>query len=182
VIVVIVIALMTVGYSFVTAGFSYELQYKLKMPELNTEVKAAVDSAVVAERIQSGIISPKNLMDFTNEFVADRLKYEYSVSVKEPNLAWRVRKVNCTGYSALQVAVLNYFFREYKGLIPNELHAEWHSSKVFLFGFWLGNISPKIGYHAYPVVFDTQDVKYFPDACFKDITLGLDGYIVRKEN
>lgn len=174
----LVVVLLFVGFNWVASGLSYKLTYKLKMPPLNSEIRTAVDSALARKGWSMFRASSGDLLDLSSEIVADRLQYDYNVNAKDPNQAWKLRKVNCTGYAALQVAIINYLFTKYKDWDPKIARAEWHSSKVYYNGVWLGKY---FGYHAYPVVYDFSGNKRFPDACYKDLSLGTVEYLVEEE-
>lgn len=178
IIALVTMVLLFVGFNWMATGLSYKLSYKLKMPLLNSEIRTAVDSALARKGWSMFRASSGDLLHLSSEIVADRLEYDYNVNAKDPNLAWKLRKVNCTGYAALQVAIINYLYTEYKGWAPKDARAEWHSSKVYYNGKWLGKY---FGYHAYPVVYDFSGNKRFPDACCKDLSLGAVEYLVEEE-
>lgn len=164
-------------YQILQRFFSYDFRSAKAMGPLNDELKTRVNKYVLAEtgiEPEQGTVSPEKLMDISNTFVAGLLSYTGGRSVYDPVEAYEVKEVDCSGYAALQTAVLNYMFREYgaKGW-----KAEWHSGRVKYAGVWVG---PYLGSHCYPVVTDPDGNKEYPDACFKDVL--FDGYFVHKEN
>ena len=171
----LVIILMIIGIILIESGFSYKFNNSTKIPEPNSEIKAVVNVALDQDRQTNRWTEDiKNLCNISNNIVSDRLSYSLKHSCYDPNQAWKIRNVNCTGYAAVQVSILNYMF---KTLGMKEYHAEWHSGTVY----FLGMLMPApLRSHCYTVVYGPNGTSFLPDACFKDLV--YDGWIVNKEN
>ncbi len=196
IVILVLVALIALyaGFKFCESLFWYKFTAVKQIPAINKEACAVIDSAIRQEAVDRdwvhngmGVVSVERIADVTNKVIADRLEYSFSGSTADPNTAWRIRKVNCSGYAAVQVAMLNHIFKEY----CLDYVAEWHCGKVFWGNYRLGNIAKMLpsgysgwqGGHCYTVVYHKEDVKHehpwFPDACFYDV-LGT-GWLVSKE-
>ena len=194
------ILILILCFTFVLyAGFKcaesllwYKFTSSRNMPVLCTdaqrEIMAALKQKAFKEHWENlSSVSIEQVIDVTNKVISDRLEYKYSVSCFDPYEVWRVRKVNCTGYAALQVSMLNFIFKAY----GFSWHAEWHCGKVYIGNLALGNMAKVLpgefgnwqGGHCYTVVYADHDKEkkdpLFPDACFKDLI--FTGYLVHKE-
>jgi hypothetical protein len=163
-----VLILLPAVYQIAKLGFSYDFQHSRNIAPLNEELKSRVRTVV-----HKGM-SVEEIMDATNDLVAGMLQYDMRRSDTDPVRVVQRGKVNCAGYAAVQVAMLNYAFQTFghKGV-----RAEWHSGKVCFAGIWLG---PYLGNHCYPVVIEKGGKRHYPDATFKDVL--LDGYLVSREH
>lgn len=194
VIILTVVVIVISGYYWGESQLNYRFTGSKNIPPLSKDLKYMVDFQLSVAATQEGwpqtqgslkFVNIEDILDVTNRIVADRLEYKYEVSCYDGNVAWKIKRVNCTGYAALQVAILNYIFKEY-GL---NYRAEWHTGKAYLGNQPLGALAPYLpvayggwkGGHAYPVVYATldPDQSWLPDACFLD--LANDGWIVSKE-
>jgi hypothetical protein len=167
-----VIVLIIVGYNYAASGFSYKLKYTRQMPELREDIKLIVHRIYASEGMSSYPVDVDKMCEISNDIVATRLSYDYSISCTDPNKVWDIQKVNCTGYAALQVSILNYMFKQYA---IRGTHAEWHSGDVYYCGQFLGRY---LGHHCYPFVY-CNGYTIYPDACLKDLV--FDGFLVKKE-
>lgn len=187
VIILTVVVIVIAGYYWGESQLNYHFTGSREIAPLNAEVRKIIDYklATTPGEKADGPVDVKEVIEFSNKIVADRLVYDYNVSCYDPNVAWEKRKVNCTGYAALQVAILNYIFKKYA---DGNWRAEWHAGKVFFGNEPLGALAkyfPKAykgwkGGHAYPVVYSIpENSELLPDACFYD--LFEDAWIVSKE-
>jgi len=169
---IIALTLLT-GYIVIPMGFSYKLNHTRTIPPPNKELETAI-----LQGLSDGFDPQQRPFEATlersNDIVAALLEYDFTVSETDPNKVFKIRKVNCAGYAALQVCVLNYIFKNY-GFAG--CHAEWHSGKVYYCGQWLGRY---LGFHCYPVVKVKNGETYYPDACFNDL-FHMDSLVGREE-
>jgi hypothetical protein len=164
--------ILFVGWTVVPMGFSYKLNDSRNIPPPSEDLKMLIRQGL------QGYDTEQNTLEATlersNWIVASLLEYDFAVSETNPNKVLKLGKVNCAGYAALQVCVLNWIFQNYN---LRGCKAEWHSGKVYYCGTWLGKY---LGNHCYPVITDGDGKKYFPDACFKDL-FGADYMVEREE-
>lgn len=131
--------------------------------QINPEVIAWVEKEAHGKQFSN----IKDICDFSNQIVSEYLSYKYSSSVRNPNLAWRLKNVNCLGYGCLQTAVINYLLQRYR---LQDWYAEQHSCRTRIGNFWLGSLSPELGYHSYAAVINREThEKIIPDACMYDL-------------
>lgn len=158
----LLLLLLPPGMWLILSQVNYQHTKTYPAQQINPQVIAWVEKEAYGKQFSN----IKEICDLSNKIVSRHLSYRCSSSVRNPNLAWRSRNVNCLGYGSLQTAVISYLIQRY-GL--QDWYAEQHSCRTRIGNFWLGSLSPGLGYHSYTAVINRKThEKIIPDACMYD--------------
>ncbi|MCU7490534.1 MAG: hypothetical protein HF312_02625 [Ignavibacteria bacterium] len=159
----LLLLLLPPGIWLILSQVNYQHTKTYPAQQISPEVIAWIEKEAHGKQL-AGI---EDICDFSNQIVSEHLSYRYSSSVRNPNLAWQTRNVNCLGYGSLQAAVITYLLQKYK---IQDWYAEQHSCRTRIGNFWLGSLSPELGYHTYSAVINRKThEKIIPDACMYDL-------------